>query len=171
MSSDTLPNTRFQYIRIIPSQEGTEACSAPVETSFTEYKGTVVITGAPAAFSPTCSVSHIPGYVQKLNQLVDAGASQVFVVTADNPFANQQWAKTLGVKDTDKIKFITDAGAKFSQSLGFALPIESGVFWASRYLVIAKDGKIVYQAVEENPATDVTVSSVDNALEQLNKIK
>ncbi|CDO96285.1 unnamed protein product [Kluyveromyces dobzhanskii CBS 2104] len=170
MSATTLPDTKFQYVKIIPSLEGSEACTFPVETSFDEFKGAVVITGAPAAFSPTCTVSHIPGYIEKLDQLVKAGASQVFVVTADNPFANKAWAKSLGVKESEKIKFITDSGAKFSQSLGYALPIGDGVFWASRYLVIAKDGKIVYHAVEEKPASDVTVSSVDNALEQLKKL-
>ncbi|BAO40197.1 peroxiredoxin type-2 [Kluyveromyces marxianus] len=168
--STKLPETKFQYVRIIPSQEGTEACTFPVETSFSEFKGPIVITGAPAAFSPTCSISHIPGYVEKLDELVKAGASQVFVVTADNPFANNAWAKKLGVKDTDKIKFITDSGAKFSQSLGYALPIGDGVYWASRYLVIAKDGEIIYKAVEEKPASEVTVSSVDNALDQLRKL-
>lgn len=167
----SLPDTKFQYVRIIPEQEGSEACTFPVETSFQEYKGTIVITGAPAAFSPTCSISHIPGYVEKLDELIKAGVEQVFVVTADNPFANKEWAKKLGVKDTEKIKFITDSGAKFSQSLGYGLPVGQDVYWASRYLVIAKDGKIVYKDVEKKPGSEVTVSSVENALSELSKLK
>lgn len=161
----SLPNAKFQYIKIDSNLDG--SCSLPVETSFADYKGKIVITGAPAAFSPTCSISHIPGYIEKLDELLKAGVEQVFIVTADNPFANGQWAKSLGVTSTEKIKFVTDAHANFSQSLGFGLEVAPGVFWASRYLVIADGGKITYKAVEERPGSEVTVSSVENALSWL----
>ena len=45
--------------------------------------GKGVIIGVPAAFSPSCSDTHIPGYVSS-NKLKDAG--KVFVVSVNDPF-------------------------------------------------------------------------------------
>lgn len=161
----------FQYIKIAPPTEDQSACQMPQSVSWDKFlkeNKTVVITGAPAAFSPTCSVSHIPGYVNYLGELVkDKGVDQIVVVTVDNPFANQAWGKHLGVQDSTHIKFASDAGAKFVRSLGYELTVDDQVFWSGRWTVIVKDGIVTYAGKEENPATDVTVSSVENVLAHL----
>ena len=48
-----------------------------------ELKGKGVVIGVPAAFSPSCSAKHIPGYVNHA-KLKDAG--EVFVVSVNDPF-------------------------------------------------------------------------------------
>lgn len=164
-------NFKFQYIQIDSKNSDSEACKLPqtVEWSkfISEYK-TVVITGAPAAFSPTCSVNHIPEYISYLDELVkDKHVDQVVVVTVDNPFANQAWAKSMGVKDTTHIKFASDAGGHFVKSLGLELPIGDGVYWSGRWAAVVKSGVVTYAAKEEKPATDVTVSSVESVLAHL----
>lgn len=162
---------KFQYITISPSDDEKSACEMPQSVSWDKFlkdNKTVVITGAPAAFSPTCSVSHIPGYVNYLNELVkDKGVDQIVVVTVDNPFANQAWGKLLGVKDTTHIKFASDAGAKFVKSLGYELTVDDQVYWSGRWTIIVKDGIVTYAAKEENPASQVTVSSIENVLTHL----
>ncbi|KAK3657567.1 hypothetical protein LTR56_002342 [Elasticomyces elasticus] len=57
-----------------------------------ELKGKGVIIGVPAAFSPSCSESHIPGYINS-SKLKDAG--QVFVVSVNDAFVMGQWGKSL----------------------------------------------------------------------------
>lgn len=161
---------KFQYIEISsdPAMEG--ACKLPQTAAWAKFLDThktVVITGAPAAFSPTCSVNHIPGYVSELQQLEAKGVDQVVVLTVDSPFALQAWAKSLGVKDTKHIKFGSDAGAKLVRELGFELKVDDGVFWSGRWAAIVKDGKVVYAEKEQNPATDVTVSAVEAVLKHL----
>ncbi|CCE64696.1 hypothetical protein TPHA_0I01920 [Tetrapisispora phaffii CBS 4417] len=160
---------KFQYISILPSDQDQEACKFPVNINWAQFikdNKTVVITGAPAAFSPTCSVSHIPGYISKQKELL-AKADQVVVLTVDNPFANQAWAKSLGVKDTTHFKFGSDAGCQFIKSLGLELAVGDDVFWSGRWALVVKNGVVVYAGKEENPATDVTVSSVDSVLAHL----
>lgn len=162
---------KYQFISIAPSTEDQSACQMPQTNSWSKLikdNKTVVITGAPAAFSPTCSVSHIPAYISHLNELVEEKkVDQIIVVTVDNPFANQAWAKTLGVEDTTHIKFASDAGAKFIRSLGYELKIDDDVYWSGRWSIVVKDGIVTYAGIEENPATDVTVSSVENVLASL----
>jgi len=46
-------------------------------------KGKGLIIGVPAAFSPSCSERHIPGYIQH-EALKDAGS--VFVISVNDPF-------------------------------------------------------------------------------------
>ncbi|EDO17682.1 hypothetical protein Kpol_1004p59 [Vanderwaltozyma polyspora DSM 70294] len=160
---------KFQYISILPSDANQDACKMPVTIDWTQFvkeNKTIVITGAPAAFSPTCSISHIPGYLEKKDELLKK-ADQIIVLTVDNPFAQQAWARQLGVTDTTKLKFASDAGAHFIKSLGLELDVGNGVFWSGRWALVVKDGIVTYAGKEENPATDVTVSSVDSVLAAL----
>lgn len=116
---------KFQYIAISQSDADSESCKMPQTVEWSKLiseNKKVIITGAPAAFSPTCTVSHIPGYINYLDELVkEKEVDQVIVVTVDNPFANQAWAKSLGVKDTTHIKFASDPGCAFTKSIGFEL--------------------------------------------------
>ena len=48
-----------------------------------ELRGKGLIIGVPAAFSPSCSAKHIPGY---LNSPALKGAGDVFVVSVNDPF-------------------------------------------------------------------------------------
>ncbi|AMD18954.1 HBR053Wp [Eremothecium sinecaudum] len=153
---------KFKYIAIEKDSEG---CGFPVPLKFADYKDKkIVITGAPAAFSPTCSITHIPGYIEKLQQLLDKGVDDVLVVTVDNPFANNAWAKQLGIKDTSNIKFVTDPACKFTKSLGYELDGGDGTFSCGRYAVVVDKGKFIYSEQEENPASEVTKSGVDAVL-------
>lgn len=162
---------QFQYIDIAPTDKAGDACRMPQTVAWSKFlkdHKTVVITGAPAAFSPTCSISHIPGYVSYVNELVeDKNVDQVVVVTVDNPFANQAWAKSLGVKDTTHIKFVSDAAGKFVRSLGYELKVADDVYWSGRWTIVVKDGVVTYAGAEKNPASDVTVSSVESVLAHL----
>lgn len=164
-------NLSFQYIALSPKDAEQDACKFPQTVKWDEFLAknkTVVITGAPAAFSPTCSVSHIPGYIAYLHELVlDKGVDQVVVLTVDNPFANQAWAKALGVTDTTHIKFATDPAGQLVHSLGYQFQVGEGVFWAGRFTVIVEAGKVTYAGVEKNPASEVTVSSVESVLAHL----
>lgn len=162
---------KFQYIAIDEQDPNQESCKMPQTeewANFIKENKTVVLTGAPAAFSPTCSVNHIPEYISYLNELVkDKGVDQVVVITVDNPFANQAWAKTLGVKSTAHIKFASDAGGHFVKKLGLDLPLGDDVYWSGRWAAVVKNGTVTYVGKETNPATDVTVSSVESVLAHL----
>lgn len=57
-----------------------------------EMQGKGLIIGVPGAFSPACSASHIPGYLNSPH-LKDAG--QVFVVGVNDPFTMKAWAASL----------------------------------------------------------------------------
>ncbi len=73
-----------------------------------ELKGKGLIIGIPAAFSPSCSNSHIPGYINHPG-LKDAG--QVFVVGVNDPFVMGAFAKSL---DADNKSGVRRSGVSVS---------------------------------------------------------
>ena len=104
------------------------------------------------AFTPTCQVNHLPGYIQKLDQLKAKGVDVVAVVAYNDPFVMSAWSKANGVKNDD-ILFMTDAETKFSQSIGWTKGERTG-----RYAIIIDHGKVTY--AENEPGSGVTVSTL-----------
>lgn len=58
-------------------------------------------TGTPnllGAFTPTCSVNHVPGYIKNLPQLRAKGVDIVAVVAFNDPFVMSAWGKANEVR-------------------------------------------------------------------------
>ena len=55
--------------------------------------GKVVVFGLPGAFTPTCSSTHLPGFEEKYDQLIEAGVREVYCVSVNDSFVMQAWAK------------------------------------------------------------------------------
>lgn len=127
-----------------------------------ELKGKGVVIGVPAAFSPSCSNSHVPGYMNSPG-LKDAG--DVFVVSVNDPFVMKAWATTLDPTSASKIRFLADPHAHFTSALDLTFDSKSifGNERSKRYALVIEDGK-VKQAHVEPDNTGVDVSSAENVL-------
>ena len=69
---DSIPN-----IELVEGSPGNKVSIAK------ELEGKGVIIGVPAAFSPSCSAKHVPGYI---NSKALQSAGNVFVVSVNDPF-------------------------------------------------------------------------------------
>ena len=157
----------LDYIKFDGSAKKGEQ-ESPAKLEFSELsKGTYVIVGTPAAFSPPCSEQHLPGYVTGLRDFSSKGA-KIIVLSKDNLFANYAWAQKFGVSDKqDQIIFASDTNLKFSKGVGLSTtefdPLGEV---AARYAIIVKDGVVSYVA-KEKAITEVTVSSAEKVLNEL----
>jgi len=127
-----------------------------------ELQGKGVIIGVPAAFSPACSESHIPGYINS-SKLKQAG--QVFVVSVNDPFVMKAWAKSLDLDGKSGIRFLGDPTAKFTQALDLTFD-GSAIFGgdrSKRYALVVEDGKVKSVHVEPDN-TGVNESTAEKVL-------
>jgi peroxiredoxin len=113
------------------------------------FKGKkVVMFAVPGAFTPTCSVKHMPGFVQNADALKAKGVDSVICVAVNDVFVMGAWGKEQGVGD--KVVMLSDGSAMLTKALGLELDLTArglGVR-SQRYALVAEDGKVTHLAVE-----------------------
>lgn len=55
----------------------------------------------PGAFTTSCSVKHVPGYMAHLKEIKARGVDVVACIAYDDPFVMSAWSKVHGVKDDE----------------------------------------------------------------------
>lgn len=125
---------------------------------------TVLIFAVPGAFTPTCTNSHLPGYVNNAEAFYAKGVDAIYCVCVNDPFVAQAWGDMIGAEDK-KITVFSDAASEFTKALGvdFDAP-PAGLYGRSkRYALIAKDNKVTNFELEENPGV-CQLSSAEHML-------
>jgi peroxiredoxin len=136
------------------------------------FKGKkVVVFALPGAYTPTCSSTHLPGFDEKYQALIDQGVDEVFCLSVNDAFTMFQWSKHLGVA---KVKMLPDGNGDFSRMMGMLVKKENLGFgmrsW--RYSMVVEDKRIIKLFSEPGksdncPDDPFSVSDVDTMLEYL----
>jgi len=124
----------------------------------------VVLFSVPGAFTPTCSQKHLPGYVQKADELQANGIDGIACMAVNDVFVMDAWGKDQGAGD--KVMMLADGNADYSKALGLELDA-SGFGMGTRgqrFSLIVNDG-VVEQANVEGPG-EFNVSSCEYAIGQ-----
>ncbi|RMZ83740.1 hypothetical protein DV738_g910, partial [Chaetothyriales sp. CBS 135597] len=152
----------FSYIPYTEESASITACGIPQQYPASKLWADkkVVFFALPGAFTPTCSASHLPGYIEKLPALKSKGVDIVAVLAYNDAFVMSAWAKANGVKN-DAILFLSDPDAKFSKSIGWNAGERTG-----RYAIVVDHGKVTYAEIEPGKG-EVTVSGADAVLKSL----
>lgn len=74
----------------------------------------VVFLAVPGAFTPTCSLKHLPGFVEKADEIKAAGVDTIACVSVNDAFVMSAWAKDVNVGD--KILMLADGSAVFTKA-------------------------------------------------------
>lgn len=56
-------------------------------------EGKYVVFGVPGAFTPGCSKTHLPGYLEKAEELKGQGVKEVFCIAVNDPFVMGAWGE------------------------------------------------------------------------------
>ncbi|GGB52294.1 peroxiredoxin [Roseibium aquae] len=126
---------------------------------------TVVLFAVPGAFTPTCHMNHLPGFVEHADTIKAKGVDTIAVVAVNDLFVMDAWAKASNANG--KVEFLSDTDASFVKALDLGLdaPI-FGHTRAQRFALIAKDGEVTFLAVEESPG-EATATGAAAILEAL----
>ncbi|TKA54916.1 hypothetical protein B0A49_09764 [Cryomyces minteri] len=128
-----------------------------------ELKGKGLVIGVPAAFSPSCSESHIPGYI---NSKAAKDAGPIFVVSVNDAFVMKAWAQDLDPSGSSGIRFLADPTLAFTNALDLSFDGANAIFGgprSKRYTLVIEDGKVKEAHVEPDN-TGVNVSAADKVL-------
>src|SRR6201746_1508912 len=154
---DTIPSMKL----MVATADG------PKETSTDEiFKGKrVVLFAVPGAFTPTCSVKHLPGFVQNAEAMKAKGVDTIACISVNDAFVMGAWGKEQ--KSGDKVMMLGDGGAEFTNAMGLTMDLtKNGMGVRSqRYAMIVQDGVIKDLFVEKPGAFEV--SAAENVLKHL----
>lgn len=116
----------------------------------------VVLIAVPGAFTPTCSVKHLPGYVTQAEALKAKGVDTVACVAVNDVFVMDAWGRDQKVGD--KVMMLADGSGAFTSAIGMELDLtERGLGKRSRrYAMIVDDGVVTELAAEEGGAFEVS---------------
>ena len=144
---DALPAvTLMEYVEV----EG-NGCSIgpnPVELPAALAGKTIALFAVPGAFTPTCSVSHLPGYIQQADAFKAAGVDEIWCVAVNDAFVMGAWGREQ--KAGGKVRMIADGDAALAKALGLTLDLNGKGLGlrSNRYSMLIKDGKVVTLNVE-----------------------
>lgn len=126
----------------------------------------VVLVAVPGAFTPTCSKTHIPGFVQKFDEIRAKGVDAIAVTAVNDAYVMGAWRDALGA--AGKITFLADGSAGFAKAVGLDIDLTAGGMGvrSTRYAAIVVDGVVKELQVEEN-AGQATCSAAPSILEKL----
>jgi glutaredoxin/glutathione-dependent peroxiredoxin len=145
-----------------------KTADGPVEiTTEALFKGKkVVVFAVPGAFTPTCTLNHLPGYLENRDALLAKGVDDIAVVSVNDWHVMGAWAQSTG--GMGKIHFLADWDASFSKALGLDMDLSAGGLGvrSKRYAMLVEDGVVKSLDIEENPG-QATVSSATAMLERL----
>lgn len=126
-------------------QEGTPATKHDMSQLFKGKRG--IIFGVPGAFTPGCSKTHLPGYINHFDQLRAEGFELIVCVSVNDAFVMAAWGEAQGA--TDKVMMLADPDASFAKALG--LDVEAGALGGTRskrYSMVVEDGVVSALNVE-----------------------
>ncbi len=124
----------------------------------------VALFSVPGAFTPTCSAKHLPGFVDKAEELKAKGIDEIACTAVNDPFVMQAWKERDG---SDAVTMLADGNGDMAKALG--LEMDGSGFGlgqrGQRWSAVIDDGKVVQLNVEAPGAFEV--SSADHMLGQL----
>lgn len=107
----------------------------------------VVLFAVPGAFTPTCSLAHLPGYVTHADQIMAKGVDAIVCLSVNDAFVMDSWGKG---SNAEALTMVADWNADLTRALG--LEMDASAFGlgvrAQRFAMIVDDGVVTKLAVE-----------------------
>ena len=125
----------------------------------------VVLFSVPGAFTPTCSMQHLPGFIEHADALQAKGVDTIACTAVNDVFVMSAWGKDAGAGD--KVQMLADGNGDYVAALG--LELDASGFGmgkrGQRFSVIVNDGVVTHLNVEA--PGEFKASTAETALEQL----
>jgi glutaredoxin/glutathione-dependent peroxiredoxin len=123
----------------------------------------VVLFAVPGAFTPTCHLKHLPGFIDNADAFKKKGVNTLACVAVNDPFVLDAWAKATG--GLGKVLFLSDGNGEFTKKIGLDFD-GSGIGLGTRskrYAMLVDDGVVNVLNIEDSPGV-ADVSTAEKLL-------
>lgn len=172
MNAQTVPNVTFKTRVRNDAIDGANPFEWQDLTSDDIFKGKrVVLFSLPGAFTPTCSISHLPRYEELHDAFRAQGIDRIVCLSVNDAFVMYQWGKS---QDARNVFLLPDGAGEFTREMGMLVDKSNLGFgmrsW--RYSMLVEDGVIVKMFIEDGysdncPTDPFEVSDADTMLDFL----
>lgn len=124
----------------------------------------VALFSVPGAFTPTCSMDHLPGFKNKSSSLKAKGIDTIACMAVNDVFVMDSWGKDRGVGD--EMLMLADGNGDYAKALGLELDLSAHGLGmrGQRFSMVINDG--VVEQLNIDPE-GFKVSSAECMLNQL----
>jgi peroxiredoxin len=121
-----------------------------------------VLFAVPGAFTPTCSMKHLPGYVDQAAALKAKGVDTIACMSVNDVFVMDAWGKDQNAGDD--VLMLADGNGTYTEALGLGLDASGfGMGHRSqRFAIVVNDG--VAEKVNVEAGGEFKVSSAESIL-------
>ena len=115
----------------------------------------VLLFALPGAFTPGCSMAHLPGYVANADKIKATGVDSIACLSVNDAFVMGAWGEA---QNASEIIMVADGNAQFTDAMGLTLDANGfGMGKRSqRYAMLVDDGVITHINVEEGPGVEAS---------------
>ena len=78
-----------------------------------------MLFSVPGAFTPTCSMKHLPGFIEKADAFKAKGVDRVVCMAVNDPFVMKAWGEQNHVDG--KVEMLPDGNGAFTKALGLEM--------------------------------------------------
>jgi len=123
----------------------------------------VVMFAVPGAFTPTCSVTHLPGYVVSADELKAKGVDAIICVAINDAFVMSAWGKA---QNAENLMMLADGDGSYTKALGLEMDTAAfGGLRSQRYSMVIDNGVVTNLNVEK--PQEFEISNAETILKQL----
>jgi len=142
---DKIPNVKVK---------ATDMTDITTDTLFSGKK--VVLFAVPGAFTPTCSNKHLPGFIEKADEIRKKGVDDIICMSVNDAFVMKAWGEERGAGD--KVRLIADGNGDLAKALGLDFD-GSGIGFglrSQRFAAIVENGVVKKLAVDAGGKFEVS---------------
>ena len=142
---DKIPNVKVK---------ATDMSDVQTDALFSGKK--VVLFAVPGAFTPTCSNKHLPGFIEKADEIKKKGVDDIICMSVNDAFVMKAWGEDRGAGD--KVRLIADGNGDLTKALGLGFD-GSGIGFGTRsqrFAAIVQNGVVKKLAVDAGGKFEVS---------------
>ena len=123
----------------------------------------VVLFAVPGAFTPTCSIEHLPGFVVHVDAIKAKGVDTVACMSVNDVFVMDAWGKAA---NAEHLMMLADGNGDFTKALDLVL--DASVYGmgarSKRFAMIVDDGVVSLLNVDEAALEGTSAEAILAAL-------